>query len=205
MTLKIQRKGKREKRILIPLLKRRSFDLLNALFTHLFPNGSWTWSATLRSILNKNNNNKTTPLWLCWIKLQGSTAAVTIPTSLTFLGLSIRRAMPQIPNVWIQPFSGGKKPKQKNPNTFKTLGHWMCYSTLMTGGAGWRQCFHHLLPWEETIMLYWLMATPCWSLQKRGHTGVETWSLIDGNIKAIDRRRWPFHDVNTQLLLLGTV
>lgn len=100
---------------------------------------------------------------------------------------------------------GEKKPKQKTPNTFKTLGHWMCYSTLMTGGAGWRQRFHHLLPWEETIMLYWLMAAPCWSLQKRGHTGVETWSLIDGNIKAIDRRRWPFHDVNTQLLLLGTV
>ena len=57
-----------------------------------------TWSATLRSILNKqnkknkknktqNNSNKTTPLWLCWIELQGSpaAAAATIPTSLAFL------------------------------------------------------------------------------------------------------------------------
>lgn len=61
-------------------------------------------------------------------------------------------------------------------------------STLMTGGTGWRQCFHHLLPWEETIIPYWLMATPCWSLEEWGHTGVETWSLIDGNIKATDRR-----------------
>lgn len=37
----------------------------------------------------------------------------------------------------------------------------------MTGGIGWRQRFHHLLPWEETITLYWLTATPCWSLQQR--------------------------------------
>lgn len=84
-----------------PAPKRILWFNKGSLCSSFSPDGSQTWSATLRSILNKKQQkNPIKPLWIFWIKLcRGPT--FTNPTQLRFSGASITWANPQIQNAWV--------------------------------------------------------------------------------------------------------